>query len=115
MAGTAVDIEQGAETPRLHHRDDRTRNARFVHRRPGSALGRRKEAVARVRLVPGTGTWKVNGRALKEYFPNKVHRRLINSPLSLVEVEGSSTSSPASRVAARRARPALCAWASPVR
>ncbi|HMO12166.1 MAG TPA: 30S ribosomal protein S9, partial [Actinotalea sp.] len=28
---------------------------------PGHALGRRKEAVARVRLVPGTGTWKING------------------------------------------------------
>jgi len=32
---------------------------------PGSATGRRKEAVARVRLVPGTGTWVINGRTKK--------------------------------------------------
>ncbi|QAY64461.1 30S ribosomal protein S9 [Xylanimonas allomyrinae] len=55
---------------------------------PGQALGRRKEAVARVRLVPGTGQWKINGRTLEEYFPNKVHQQLVNSPLKLVEVEG---------------------------
>lgn len=55
---------------------------------PGNGLGRRKEAVARVRLVPGTGQWKINGRALEDYFPNKVHQQLVNSPLKLVEVEG---------------------------
>ncbi len=55
---------------------------------PAHALGRRKEAVARVRLVPGTGTWKINGRTLEEYFPNKVHQQLVNSPLALVDVEG---------------------------
>nr|WP_246253946.1 30S ribosomal protein S9 [Isoptericola chiayiensis] len=55
---------------------------------PGQALGRRKEAVARVRLVPGTGQWKINGRTLEEYFPNKVHQQLVNDPLKLVEVEG---------------------------
>src|SRR5690606_13997956 len=41
---------------------------------PGHGLGRRKEAVARVRLVPGSGQWKINGRTLEEYFPNKVHQ-----------------------------------------
>jgi small subunit ribosomal protein S9 len=55
---------------------------------PAQALGRRKEAIARVRLVPGTGQWKVNGRTLEEYFPNKVHQQLVNSPLKLVDVEG---------------------------
>ncbi|RPF22845.1 30S ribosomal protein S9 [Myceligenerans xiligouense] len=55
---------------------------------PGQAVGRRKEAVARVRLVPGTGQWKINGRTLEEYFPNKVHQQLVNDPLKLVEVEG---------------------------
>nr|WP_194720297.1 30S ribosomal protein S9 [Cellulosimicrobium arenosum] len=55
---------------------------------PGQALGRRKEAVARVRLVPGTGQWKINGRTLEGYFPNKVHQQLVNSPLKLVDVEG---------------------------
>jgi len=55
---------------------------------PAQALGRRKEAVARVRLVPGTGQWKINGRTLEGYFPNKVHQQLVNSPLKLVDVEG---------------------------
>ena len=34
---------------------------------PAAATGRRKEAVARVRLVPGTGVWTVNGRTLDSY------------------------------------------------
>jgi len=55
---------------------------------PGRALGRRKEAVARVRLVPGTGTWTINGRTLEDYFPNKLHQQLVNSPFKLVDVEG---------------------------
>lgn len=55
---------------------------------PGGGLGRRKEAVARVRLVPGTGQWKVNGRALDEYFPNKVHQQLVNAPFALLDIEG---------------------------
>ena len=55
---------------------------------PGAATGRRKEAIARVRLVPGSGTWKINGRTLEDYFPNKVHQQIVNSPLKLVDVEG---------------------------
>jgi small subunit ribosomal protein S9 len=47
---------------------------------PASATGRRKEAVARVRLVPGTGQWTVNGRALDSYFPNKLHQQVVNEP-----------------------------------
>ena len=38
---------------------------------PGYGTGRRKEAVARVRLVPGTGKWTINGRTLEEYFPDR--------------------------------------------
>jgi small subunit ribosomal protein S9 len=48
-------------------------------------VGRRKEAVVRVRVVPGTGQFKLNGRTLEEYFPNKVHQQLIRDPLVLVE------------------------------
>ena len=44
-------------------------------------VGRRKEAVVRVRLVPGTGEFKLNGRTLENYFPNKVHQQLIREPL----------------------------------
>jgi small subunit ribosomal protein S9 len=43
--------------------------------------GRRKEAVARVRLLEGTGTFKLNGRPLEDYFPNPAHRRLVTEPL----------------------------------
>jgi small subunit ribosomal protein S9 len=49
----------------------------------GSALGtgRRKEAIARVRISPGSGQWKINDRSLEDFFPNKVHQQLISEPL----------------------------------
>lgn len=53
---------------------------------PGAAVGRRKVAVARVRLVPGTGKWTINGRTLEDYFPNKVHQQLVNSPFELLDL-----------------------------
>ncbi len=43
--------------------------------------GRRKEAVVRVRLLEGTGQFKLNGRPLEDYFPNPAHRRLVAEPL----------------------------------
>ena len=48
----------------------------------GNAMGtgRRKEAIARVRIAPGTGKWLINDRPLNDYFPNKVHQQLINEP-----------------------------------
>ena len=55
---------------------------------PGAGLGRRKEAVARVRLVPGTGEWKLNGRTLEDYFPNKLHQQLVRAPFTLLDLEG---------------------------
>ena len=55
---------------------------------PGGATGRRKEAIARVRLVPGEGSWKINGRTLEGYFPNKVHQQLVNDPFKVTELEG---------------------------
>ena len=48
---------------------------------PGGGTGRRKEAVARVRIRPGSGSWTINGRALAEYFPNKVHQQTVSEPL----------------------------------
>jgi small subunit ribosomal protein S9 len=45
--------------------------------------GRRKEAVARVRLVPGSGEFDINGRNLEEYFPTRVHRMVAQAPLRL--------------------------------
>lgn len=55
---------------------------------PGSGTGRRKQAIARVRIVPGTGEWKINGRTLEEYFPNKVHQQIVAEPLTLLELDG---------------------------
>jgi small subunit ribosomal protein S9 len=55
---------------------------------PANATGRRKQAVARVRLVPGTGQWTVNGRALDSYFPNKLHQQVVNEPFVTTELEG---------------------------
>lgn len=55
---------------------------------PGMATGRRKEAVARVRIVPGTGQWSLNGRALEDYFPSKIHQQLVNEPFVVAGVEG---------------------------
>ena len=55
---------------------------------PGAGTGRRKQAVARVRIVPGTGEWKINGRTLEDYFPNKVHQQIVNEPLAVLELEG---------------------------
>jgi small subunit ribosomal protein S9 len=59
--------------------------ARSAARKPvvtGSAMGtgRRKEAIARVRIAAGTGKWLINDRPLDEYFPNKVHQQLISEP-----------------------------------
>ena len=55
---------------------------------PGAATGRRKEAVARVRIVPGTGVWTVNGRTLDSYFPNKLHQQVVNEPFAALQLEG---------------------------
>jgi len=51
-------------------------------------VGRRKEAVVRVRLTPGTGEFKLNGRSLESYFPNKVHQQLIREPFVTLEKDG---------------------------
>jgi small subunit ribosomal protein S9 len=55
---------------------------------PGAAVGRRKQAIARVRLVPGSGTITVNGRTLEDYFPNKLHQQLINDPFTILNLAG---------------------------
>jgi small subunit ribosomal protein S9 len=55
---------------------------------PAAATGRRKEAVARVRIVPGTGQWTLNGRSLESYFPNKLHQQVVNEPFVTTQLEG---------------------------
>jgi small subunit ribosomal protein S9 len=48
-----------------------------------TATGRRKEAIARVRLVPGSGVMTLNGRTLEEYFPTRAHRMIVAGPLRI--------------------------------
>jgi small subunit ribosomal protein S9 len=62
--------------------------AREIITRPAAATGRRKEAIARVRIIPGTGRWTVNGRELANYFPNKVHQQLVAEPFRTLEADG---------------------------
>ena len=49
------------------------------------STGRRKEAVARVRLRPGSGVITVNGRSFEQYFPILTHRVVALEPLRLTQ------------------------------
>jgi small subunit ribosomal protein S9 len=49
-----------------------------------NGTGRRKEAVARVRMTPGTGNIVLNGRTLEEYFPSRAHRIMVTSPFRVI-------------------------------
>jgi small subunit ribosomal protein S9 len=55
----------------------------------GAAVGRRKQAIARVRITPGSGTITVNGREFGNYFPNKLHQQLITDPFKILDLSGS--------------------------
>lgn len=48
------------------------------------STGRRKEAIARVRISPGSGEVQINGRSLEDYFPTRVHRMVAQSPLRTI-------------------------------
>ena len=53
--------------------------------RPIQTVGRRKEAIVRVRILPGSGKFTLNGRSLEAYFPSKVHQQIVREPLTVVE------------------------------
>jgi small subunit ribosomal protein S9 len=53
-----------------------------------SALGRRKESVARVRLVPGEGKFVVNKKDLLEFFKRETLKMVIEQPLNITETMG---------------------------
>jgi small subunit ribosomal protein S9 len=84
-AAATPDTEYSTETPA----EEAPRAPRPVLSVPGAAVGRRKEAIARVRITPGPGTFSVNGRTLEEYFPNKLHQQLINDPFKVLDLLGS--------------------------
>ena len=89
-----ADDEFGGETPSEYTTESvQDSGARAVARRPvvtgnAGATGRRKEAIARVRIMPGSGQWLINGRSLDVYFPNKVHQQLVNEPFVTLGAEG---------------------------
>ena len=49
--------------------------------------GRRKEAVARVRVTPGTGQFQLNGRSLEDYFTSRAQRMVVTAPLRAIDRE----------------------------
>ena len=52
---------------------------------PLKAVGRRKEAVARVRLSPGEGRITINDREFREYFPRRLLQQVVVAPLKAVD------------------------------
>jgi small subunit ribosomal protein S9 len=88
----AEDEFDGEEAPSEYTTESPEAAAPRAARRPvitghASGLGRRKEAIARVRIVPGTGQWKINGRTLEAYFPNKVHQQIVSEPFVTLGAE----------------------------
>ena len=88
-----INENEGVELTSYTSESAQTSEAPAATERPaltvaGSAVGRRKEAVARVRVVPGSGQWTINGRTLDNYFPNKLHQQEVNDPFALLELEG---------------------------
>ena len=51
------------------------------------STGRRKQAVARVRIRPGTGVITVNKRPIEDYFPSETHRMIVTEPLRLTTLD----------------------------
>ncbi|GAB2509191.1 30S ribosomal protein S9 [Paramicrobacterium agarici] len=90
---TVAKIEDSIETPQNFTTESEAAPEAAAPRPaltvPGAAVGRRKQAIARVRLVPGTGSITVNGRELADYFPNKLHQQLINDPFTVLDLSGS--------------------------
>jgi small subunit ribosomal protein S9 len=95
LAEGPAQTEEGAEEHVSEYTTETSAEAeaRPAARRPvvtGSALGtgRRKEAIARVRITPGSGQWRINERSLEDFFPNKVHQQIISEPLVTLGAEG---------------------------
>ncbi|QHC20498.1 30S ribosomal protein S9 [Streptomyces sp. GS7] len=85
-----VEVEQYTTETEVPLEGDYTSESvasRFGDPQPAAGLGRRKNAIARVRIVPGTGKWKINGRTLEGYFPNKVHQQEVNEPFKVLELD----------------------------
>jgi len=91
-AGAVDDIDTAEEHVSEYTTQTSDAQQKPAARKPvvtGKAIstGRRKEAIARVRIQPGTGQWKINDRSLDNYFPNKVHQQLVNEPFVTLGAE----------------------------
>ena len=85
---TEVDVTEVAEVTEFDAAEESAPREPVYIDRPIQTVGRRKEAVVRVRLVPGTGKFNLDGRSLEDYFPNKVHQQIVNEPLVALELNG---------------------------
>jgi small subunit ribosomal protein S9 len=84
----AVTDESAPETFTTESTGEATVGAGQSATAPGYGTGRRKQAIARVRLIPGSGQWTLNGRSLEDYFPNKVHQQEVNDPFTVLDLQG---------------------------
>ena len=90
--GEEADRHEETDREEVHHgeeadrrEDDGEEEGDVVATTPTTlTTGRRKAAIARVRLVPGTGEFRINDRSLDDYFPTRVHRMVAQSPLRSV-------------------------------
>jgi small subunit ribosomal protein S9 len=53
------------------------------------ATGKRKNAIARVTVLPGNGSFEINGRPIEEFFPRPLHQTTARQPLAITGYEGS--------------------------
>ncbi|OEV03497.1 30S ribosomal protein S9 [Streptomyces oceani] len=88
-AAVAEDVQEyTTETPEAPEEfTSESLASRFGDPQPAAGTGRRKNAIARVRIIPGSGKWKINGRTLEGYFPNKVHQQEVNEPFRVLELD----------------------------
>jgi small subunit ribosomal protein S9 len=82
---TETTVPSPADTPVVADAPAAPVAVRIRGDRPIQTVGRRKEAIVRVRIVPGAGKIVCNGRELEQYFPSKVHQQLIREPLVTTE------------------------------
>jgi small subunit ribosomal protein S9 len=80
-AAAGDDDEEADSQPIAHAAIDLASGARYT------ATGKRKTAVARVILKPGTGSYTINGKTLDEFFPRATLQRIIRQPLETVGYE----------------------------
>jgi small subunit ribosomal protein S9 len=89
IAENVESVENEDDAPESYTTESSPTIAIVSNIEPGNAVGRRKEAIARVRIVPGTGKWSLNGRTLEDYFPNKVHQQIVAEPFTSLGLQSS--------------------------